>query len=64
MTLGLGALAMYFLDPEHGRRRRVLLRDQLTRGKALARKRVRELRSEPAPEPPSQTPEGAQHLGR
>ena len=29
---GIGAGAMYLLDPERGRRRRVLLRDQLTHG--------------------------------
>jgi hypothetical protein len=74
---------MYLLDPEHGRRRRALIRDQITRGKTLARKRAagaardlsnraygaamearRALRTEPEPEPPSQTPAGAQHLGR
>ena len=27
-ALGIGALAMYFFDPENGRRRRALLRDK------------------------------------
>ncbi len=30
-ALGIGAAAMYFFDPEHGRRRRALARDKLTR---------------------------------
>lgn len=29
-ALGIGALAMYFFDPVSGRRRRALLRDQMT----------------------------------
>ena len=29
-ALGIGALAMYFYDPVSGKRRRALLRDQLT----------------------------------
>ena len=33
LTLGLGALAMYLLDPEQGRRRRGLLREQWEQGR-------------------------------
>jgi len=40
VTLGLGALAMYFLDPEKGRRRRALIRDQFVHARAVARKRA------------------------
>ncbi len=29
-SLGLGAVAMYYLDPQQGRRRRALVRDQIT----------------------------------
>lgn len=29
-ALGIGALAMYFFDPENGRRRRALVRDKAT----------------------------------
>ena len=31
-SLGVGAALMYFLDPDNGRRRRALVRDQLVRG--------------------------------
>lgn len=33
VTFGLGALTMYLFDPEQGRRRRALLREQLTHAK-------------------------------
>jgi hypothetical protein len=39
-TLGLGALAMYLLDPQQGRRRRALLQDQLTHARTGLRKRA------------------------
>jgi hypothetical protein len=83
VTLGLGALAMYFLDPEKGRRRRALIRDQLVHARTVARKRAtgamhdlsnraygatmearRAIRTEPEAEQASETPPGAQHLGR
>jgi hypothetical protein len=80
-TLGLGALAMYLLDPQQGRRRRALLQDQLTHARSVLRKRAAgtardlsnraygvaaEARSAITTEPDraSETPEGAQHLGR
>jgi hypothetical protein len=83
VTLGLGALAMYFLDPEKGRRRRALIRDQFVHAGTVARKRAtgaardlsnraygatmearRAIRTEPEAGQASETPQGAQHLGR
>jgi hypothetical protein len=65
VTLGLGALAMYFLDPEKGRRRRALIRDQLVqRGYGATTGARRAIRSEPEAGQASETPQGAQHLGR
>jgi hypothetical protein len=40
VTFGLGALAMYLLDPEQGRRRRALLRDQITHARRLMGERT------------------------
>ncbi|HEX6317767.1 MAG TPA: hypothetical protein VFZ84_02750 [Burkholderiales bacterium] len=57
LWMGLGAGAMYLLDPEQGRRRRALLREKMTE----ARRRIR---SRAATASVSQTPEGAHHLGR
>jgi hypothetical protein len=73
ITFGLGVLTMYLLDPQQGRRRRALLQDQITNAKRLVGERAegkardltnRAVRSEPAPDQPSETPVGAQHLGR
>ena len=36
LVFGLGAAAMYFLDPEHGPRRRARLRSALARGRPEA----------------------------
>ena len=63
VTLGLGALAMYFLDPEKGRRRRALIRDQLVqRGYGATTGARSAIRTEP--ESAQETPQAAQHLGR
>jgi hypothetical protein len=61
--LGLGAAAMYLLDPEQGRRRRALMRDQAIKARRMIHERASggALRHE---EEPSQTPSGAHHLGR
>jgi hypothetical protein len=40
VTFGLGALTMYLLDPEHGRRRRALIRDQFVHARSVVRKRA------------------------
>jgi hypothetical protein len=73
ITFGLGALTMYLLDPQQGRRRRALLQDQITHAKRLVRERTegkvrdlpnRAVRTELEPDQPSETPAGAQHLGR
>jgi hypothetical protein len=37
-AFGLGAIAMYYFDPQQGRRRRALVRDQLTHARAVARR--------------------------
>lgn len=56
--LGLGAAAMYLMDPEQGRRRRALARDKLLEARRAIRERAegrtRAMRA----------PEGAHHLGR
>ena len=62
ITFGLGALTMYLLDPQHGRRRRALLQDQITNAKRRLGERARDTELEP--DQPSDTPAGAQHLGR
>ena len=78
VTLGLGALVMYLLDPQQGRRRRAFIRDRLGHVKGLvgnrAKGEVRDLSfreyataapvRSPEPDTPVRAPEGAQHLGR
>jgi hypothetical protein len=64
VVFGLGALTMYLLDPVQGRRRRALMRDQYTHAKRIVRKRTASTALELEPDQPSETPEGAQHLGR
>ena len=69
VTLGLGALAMYLFDPQHGRRRRALVRDQMTHARRLLRERAQgnapdSIRTELEPDRPTDTPAGAHHLGR
>ena len=65
VTLGLGALAMYLLDPQHGRGRRSRFRDRLTRARRLVSRRAG------APDlsyreyvASTEAPQSAQHLGR
>jgi hypothetical protein len=67
--LGLGAAAMYLLDPEQGRRRRALARDKMIKARRVVRERAsgtaRHLGNRAqglAHE--IETPEGAHHLGR
>jgi hypothetical protein len=38
IAFGLGALAMYYFDPQQGRTRRALARDKLTHAETLARR--------------------------
>jgi len=76
VTLGLGALAMYLLDPRQGRQRRAFIRERLghLQGRVQNRGEARELSfreyatappvRSPEPDTPVQAPEGAQHLGR
>ena len=60
ITLGLGALAMYLLDPEQGPKRRAMLRDKAkdlgNRAQSGEGETQRALRD--------RTPESAQQLGR
>ena len=60
--LGLGAAAMYLFDPEQGRRRRALAREQLTKARQAIRERAEG--ALPYEDEPAQTPEGSRHLGR
>jgi len=40
VTFGLGALAMYLFDPQHGRGRRDLVRDRLSRARRFVSRRA------------------------
>jgi hypothetical protein len=60
VTFGLGALTMYLLDPEQGRTRRALLRDQLKN----AKRQLPDLRTRLESAKASETPESAHQLGR
>lgn len=63
--LGLGAGAMYFLDPDQGARRRALLRDKAAQYRQRSRPEAPGRASEPLERAqPSETPPGAHHLGR
>jgi hypothetical protein len=66
ITFGLGALTMYLLDPQQGRTRRALMRDQLTQAKRLVRKRAEGgmIDTELERDEPLDTPQSAHHLGR
>ena len=62
LWLGLGAAAMYLFDKEQGQKRRAQLRERL---EGLGRRDGTQADSSMEPgAAPSQTPEGAQHLGR
>ena len=67
IPFGLGALTMYLLDPEQGRGRRALLREQWVRGKRLVRERAsarRAVSTQLEPDQARETPPSAYHLGR
>jgi hypothetical protein len=57
VTFGIGALTMYLLDPEHGRRRRARMREQLSQAKRAINTRLKR-------DKPIQAPAAVQHLGR
>lgn len=69
LWLGLGAAAMYYLDPQQGRRRRALAGDQVTKARRLLRERAAGRlghlgnRARGAAHD-IETPAGAHHLGR
>jgi hypothetical protein len=68
VTFGLGALTMYLLDPQQGRRRRALIRDQINqvshRAHGVGLEAQRAVTSDLEPQRAAETPQGAQHLGR
>src|ERR1051325_7467339 len=64
VTLGLGALAMYLLDPQHGRGRRTLVRDRLARARRFVSRQKPDGMSYRQYVASTDTPQGAQHLGR
>lgn len=64
VTLGLGALAMYLLDPQHGRGRRTLVRDGLARAKRFVSRRASPDLSYRQYVASTETPPSARHLGR
>ena len=63
VTLGLGALAMYLLDPQHGRGRRTFVRDRLARARRFVSRQKPKGMSYRQYLASTETP-GAQHLGR
>ena len=72
VTLGIGAVAMYLLDPEQGPRRRAQLRERWANGQRMLRDRARGSAAEARgsmgvplePDQPAESPPGAHHLGR
>jgi hypothetical protein len=77
MTFGLGALAMYLLDPRQGRARRAFVRERLGAVRGWARSRAEGARPDlsfrdyvgsaqpsPVPDSSTETPQSARHLGR
>lgn len=67
ITFGLGALAMYLLDPQQGRRRRAEARDQWMRLQRLVQERAQprvNTQLEQERESTAAIPQSAQHLGR
>jgi hypothetical protein len=63
VTFGLGALAMYLFDPQHGRGRRNLFRDRLSRARRFVSRRAPDL-SYRQYVATTEAPQSAQHLGR
>lgn len=70
IAFGVGVAAMYLLDPERGRRRRALLRDQVAHARRVLSERAgskaRDLsnRAHGLAAEARRIPEGVQHLGR
>jgi hypothetical protein len=59
---------MYLLDPQEGRRRRALLREQIdharNRAQGIAVDAQRAVTSDLQAQKPAESPQAAQHLGR
>lgn len=77
VTFGLGALAMYLLDPQQGKARRAFVRERLGAVRGLARSRgegagpdlsfrdyLASTQSSPVPDSSTEAPQSAGHLGR
>jgi hypothetical protein len=64
VTFGLGALAMYLFDPQHGRGRRSLFRDRLARARRFVSRRAAPDLSYRQYVATTGAPQSAQHLGR
>lgn len=67
VTFGLGALAMYLYDPQHGRGRRSLLRDRLVRARRFVSRRTPGSRRDLSYRQyvaSTEAPQSVQHLGR
>jgi hypothetical protein len=67
VTFGLGALAMYLFDPQHGRGRRSLFRDRLGRARRFVSRHVPRSRRDLSYRQyvsSTEAPQSVQHLGR
>jgi hypothetical protein len=67
VTFGLGALAMYLYDPQHGRSRRSLLRDRFVRARRFVSRHTPGSRRDLSYRQyvaSAEAPQSVQHLGR
>jgi hypothetical protein len=67
VTFGLGALAMYLFDPQHGRGRRGLFRDRVIRARRFVSRRARGTKADLSYRQyvaSAEAPQSVQHLGR
>jgi hypothetical protein len=67
VTFGLGALAMYLFDPQHGRGRRSLFRDRFVRARRFVSRHTPRSRRDLSYRQyvaSTEAPQSVQHLGR